>query len=146
MGDREFGVEFGYVVKQTQQAYRARMDGALTEFDLSTPQYVVLAALDQLGGASNAELARACFVTPQSMHAIVAALERRDLIGRPSAAKSGRALPATLTGDGHALLEHAAEVVQRLDRAGIDGIDNNHLSTALEVLQRVTHNLRSAEN
>lgn len=145
MADRPFGVEFGYVVKQTQQAYRARMDGALSGFALSAPQYVVLAALDQLGGASNAELARACFVTPQSMHAIVAVLERRDLISRPATANTGRALQATLTDDGRALLDRAAEVVERVDRVGVDGIDEAHLSTALEVLQRVTDNLRAAQ-
>ncbi|MGH3850895.1 MAG: MarR family winged helix-turn-helix transcriptional regulator, partial [Pseudonocardiaceae bacterium] len=104
---RHFGDEFGYVVKQAQQAYRAQMDRTLARFALSTPQYVALAALDQLDGACNAELARACFVTPQSMHEIVAALERRDLISRPRAPETGRALPATLTDEGRTILAKA---------------------------------------
>lgn len=136
------GTEFGYAVKQAQQAYRDRMDRSLAPFDLSTPQYVAMAALSHLDGATNASLARACFVTPQTMHGIIVGLEQRELISRPTKAKSGRALVAQLTADGSALLRETDEIVFRLDRTAIAGIEAIELSAALEVLQRVTDNLR----
>lgn len=142
----QFGTEFGYAVKQAQQAYRDRMDDALTPFQLSTPQYVALAALDQLGGASNAELARACFVTPQTMHGIIAGLERRELIQRPPTAETGRALVARLTEEGLALLADAAVVVLRLDQAALARVGATELSAAIEVLHRVTDNLGHGRN
>lgn len=142
MNLNQFGTEFGYAVKRTQQAYRDRMDDSLAVFDLSTPQYVALAALDHLGGASNAELARACFVTPQAMHAIIAGLQRRELIQRPTTAESGRALVAQLTDDGRARFSEAAQVVLRLDKEAVGGIGAAQLSSAVDVLRRVGGNLR----
>lgn len=138
-----FGSEFGYAVKRAQQAYRDRMDESLARFGLSTPQYVALNALDQLDGASNASLARACFVTPQTMHGILTGLERRLLIQRPTIADTGRALIAHLTDAGRELFVEAVDIVHDLDNAAVTDIGADQLSAALAALTQVTHNLRA---
>jgi len=73
---------FGYVLKRTQLALRGAMDGALATLDLTTPQYAALSELAKEQGLSNAELARRCFVTPQTMHRILGGLERDALVIR----------------------------------------------------------------
>ena len=57
----------GYVLKIAQHALRLMMDKQLESVGLTTPQYNVLAAVQSEPGISNATLARAAFVTAQSM-------------------------------------------------------------------------------
>src|SRR3984957_5225726 len=80
----------GFALKQAQQALRIRLDSELREIGLTTPQYAVLAFLDVEPGASNAALARRAFVTPQTMQAIVVALERGGFIARTPHSEHGR--------------------------------------------------------
>ncbi|MCP2163668.1 DNA-binding transcriptional regulator, MarR family [Goodfellowiella coeruleoviolacea] len=105
----------GFALKRLQQALRARMDGALAEFGLTSPQYAVLALLAENPGISNAELARRSFVTPPTMIRIIAALAEAGLIVREDRSPASRARPVELTPEGRARLTEAAEHVQRLE-------------------------------
>jgi DNA-binding MarR family transcriptional regulator len=80
----------GFALKQAQQALRTRLDSGLREIGLTTPQYAVLAFLEVEAGASNAALARRAFVTPQTMQAILVALERSGFIARTPHPEHGR--------------------------------------------------------
>ena len=73
---------FGYILKRTQLALRGAMDDALVTVNLTTPQYAALSELSEEQGLSNAELARRCFVTPQTMHQILRGLERTSSFTR----------------------------------------------------------------
>jgi DNA-binding MarR family transcriptional regulator len=90
----------GYRLKRAQHALRAEMDRTLQPYGLTTPQYVVLAALESYPGMSNAQLARRSFVTPQTMVRIVAGLTKRGLVARKAYPTHGRVLPADLTAQG----------------------------------------------
>ena len=92
----------GYQLKRAQQALRAAMDEALRPQGLTTPQYAVLTALEAEAGLSGAELARRCFVTPQTMNEIVAGLEARGWVTRRRHAEHGRVLQTFLTDQGAA--------------------------------------------
>lgn len=56
------------------------MDEALRSLGLTAPQYAVLSAVELEAGISNARLARAAFVTPQTVQGILANLERQGLL------------------------------------------------------------------
>ena len=71
---------FGYIFKRTQLALRGAMDDALVTVNLTTPQYAALSEPSKEQGLSNAELARRCFVTPQTMHQILGGLERTSSV------------------------------------------------------------------
>jgi DNA-binding MarR family transcriptional regulator len=101
----------GFALKQAQQALRTRLDSGLREIGLTTAQYAVLAFLEVEAGASNAELARRAFVTPQTMQAILVALERADFITRTPHPEHGRVQTTELTAKGRGTLEVASEVV-----------------------------------
>jgi DNA-binding MarR family transcriptional regulator len=60
-------------------------------------EYSALAALRMRSGLSNAQLARRCLITPQSMSEVVAALERKDLIRRWNDPDHARILRAEMT-------------------------------------------------
>ena len=55
------------------------MDEVLRTFDLTTPQYAVLAQLELKPGASNVTLSRSAFITAQTMHGIVSNLEKQGI-------------------------------------------------------------------
>ena len=101
----------GFALKQAQQALRTRLDSELREIGLTTPQYAVLAFLEVEAGASNAALARRAFVTPQTMQAILVALERADFIGRTPHPEHGRVQTTELTQKGRGALEAASGIV-----------------------------------
>jgi DNA-binding MarR family transcriptional regulator len=101
----------GFALKQAQQALRTRLDSELREIGLTTPQYAVLAFLEVEAGASNAALARRAFVTPQTMQAILVALERAGLIARTPHPEHGRVQMTGLTARGRGALAAASGIV-----------------------------------
>src|ERR1700722_13105883 len=72
----------GYNLKITQHRLRQRLDAELARLGITAPQNAVLLAVAGSPRISNAELARAAFVTPQTMQAILVNLERGGLIVR----------------------------------------------------------------
>jgi hypothetical protein len=81
----------GYALERAQHALRVSTDEALRPLALTTPQYSVLCAVEAEPGLSNARLARAAFVTAQTMQAILANLERDGLLVRCPDPAHGRA-------------------------------------------------------
>ncbi|EME58702.1 MarR family winged helix-turn-helix transcriptional regulator [Amycolatopsis decaplanina] len=105
----------GYMLKRAATALRTAMDTALRPLDLTVPQYSCLEVLSQRPGLSNAELARAVFVTRQSMNLVLRGLQDRGLVTRPTTAPQGRALPSTLTPAGRERLRAASGIVRTVE-------------------------------
>ncbi len=106
----------GYVLKQATAALRAAMDAALRPLRLTVPQYACLELLEQKPGLSNAELARAGFVTRQSMNLVLRGLQDRGLLARADVADRGRARPTDLTPAGRQQLHSASVAVRAIER------------------------------
>ena len=79
---------------------RAALDESLREIELTWPQYAALDALSREPGMTNAELARRCSVTPQTMHAIVLGLESAGMVVRQPHLDQGRRLQLYLSNAG----------------------------------------------
>ena len=134
----------GYKLKQTQHALRLQMDEALKTFDLTTPQYSVLAQLELRPGISNATLARSSFITAQTMHGIIANLEKRNLIKRESDPLHGRILRAELTKQGSKIVKHAHEIIQKIESRMTVTISENNKALLDKLLQECFNNLNRA--
>jgi len=87
----------------------------LGPLDLTLPEFVCLRILSMYPGMSSAELSRHTNVTPQAMNTVLRGLEEIGAVERPTSVSSGRALPATLTGHGRALLKRAEAAVRVAD-------------------------------
>lgn len=98
---------FGGALKLAQHALRTRLDEALRPIGLTTPQCAVLSALERQPGLSNAALARAAFVTPQTMQSILANMERNGLLTREPDPDHGRILRSFITARGRKALMQA---------------------------------------
>ncbi len=124
----------GYAIKLAQHGLRLRMDEALRPLGLTTPQYGVLCALEAEPGMSNARLARALFVTAQTMHGTLSNLERAGLVERNPDPDHGRAQPGLLTGTGKHTLATAHRTIRDVEERMMDGIgavDAKRLTAAL---------------
>jgi DNA-binding MarR family transcriptional regulator len=108
--------QIGYTLKHAQSLLHLRMEEALRPLHLTVSQYSCLHHLRREPGISAAALARATFVTRQSMNAMLQQLIDRDLVARPSRAESGRALPTMLTTAGADALDTAQSLVDRVEQ------------------------------
>jgi len=108
--------QIGYLLKQAQSLLHVRMEEALKPLHLTVSQYSCLHHLRREPGISAAALARATFVTRQSMNAMLQQLIDRDLVARPARPESGRALPTLLTTAGAAALDSAQQLVDDVER------------------------------
>ena len=107
----------GYVLKQTAHALGRRMEVATGAAGLSLPQFAALATLAERQGLSNADLARAAFVTAQSMQGVLAGLEAAGLVERRADPDHGRRRPAAITAAGRARLAQAEIRVAAVEAA-----------------------------
>lgn len=83
---------------------------------MTTPQYATLSALQEDRAAlSGAELARRCFVTPQTMNAIVQNLETSGFVTRSESPLHGRIMNVTLTPQGKTVVSRCHRVVLRIE-------------------------------
>ena len=126
----------GYTIKRTQQALRGVMDKALSEIELTTPQYAALSEVSKDQGLSNADLARRCFVTPQTMHQILGGLETRKLLNRSPHPEHGRIQQIQLTKQGEKALTEAYERVREIEREMTAGLSKSAIDKANELLEQ----------
>lgn len=131
----------GYELKKAQHALRLRMDAALKEVGVTTPQYAALSVLVEEPGLSNAQLARRSFVTPQTMNQILARLEALGLIQRRAHPEHGRVLQAYLTQEGERLREECQRRVAAVEERMVSGLSTIERRRLLEALRGCTEAL-----
>lgn len=135
----------GYVIKRVQQELRSRMDEKLEAVGVTTPQYAALSILEEDQGLSNAELARRCFLTPQTMHKIVAGLEAKGLIERKSDPSHGRKINTLLTSEGKKALKKAHEIVIEIEGEMTSDLTQEEIKQTRKNLAKCIELLEAAE-
>ncbi|RDG39973.1 MarR family transcriptional regulator [Streptomyces corynorhini] len=117
------------------------MDKALREQGLTVPQYACLEVLAARPGMSNADLARATFVTRQSMNVVMRGLQDAGLIDRPGTVDVGRARPTTLTPEGRRRLQGAQESVYAIEARMVRAVPERRLAALLADFDRIAEAL-----
>lgn len=125
----------GYHLKRLQQALRVAMDAALRELDLTSAQYGALAALEDMPGISSAALARACFVTAQTMNELVQGLIASGLVTRQAHPEHGRIVQLSLTIEGSLRLAQAHQVIEMIEKRMLLGLDSKQQRQFVQWLQ-----------
>ncbi|WOF45001.1 MarR family transcriptional regulator [Sphingopyxis indica] len=105
----------GYILKQAQHGLRTRMDQNLRALGLSTAQYALLVALQDAKVASGADLARRCFVTPQTVTGLISGLVQAGFVVRSASSSHGRIIEARLTPTGRDILRRANRIVYAIE-------------------------------
>jgi DNA-binding MarR family transcriptional regulator len=126
----------GYHLKHMHQAYCASVDATLRELGLTTAQYAALGVLETAPGISNAALARACFVTPQTMNEIVQSLQAGGLVQRTAHPIHGRILQLDLTPLGQTHLGQAHQLIETVEERMVAGLGQEEQQQFVRWLQR----------
>jgi DNA-binding MarR family transcriptional regulator len=130
-----------YLLKSVQDALRAELDEALAPLMLTPPQMAVLSALSSRPQLSNAELARAVFVKPQSMVPVLQSLESRGWIVRRAAAR-GRTMPAELTPEGRDRLKAGRAATNKVEARMLGRLSSKDRLRLRELLESCLESLR----
>tara|TARA_A100000171_G_C2131711_1_gene147202 strand:- start:762 stop:1220 length:459 start_codon:yes stop_codon:yes gene_type:complete len=136
----------GYGLKQTQHVLRIHMDDALRPLSLTTPQYAVLSQLEMKPGISNADLARASFITPQTMHGIVSNLEKNSLVKRKQDSQHGRILCTELTKQGIKAVKLAHKLIREVENNMTRTLSEEHTMLLEKLLLECIDNLNATKN
>ena len=104
-----------YALARLERALRKELDERLRAHGLTVPQFTALAILSARGELSNAQLARRCYVTPQSMSEVILALERDGLITRSPDSANRRVLRTALTTRGRETLGACEALVTQVE-------------------------------
>lgn len=133
-----------YLLHQTGQAMRAKLERALRGHQMTGIKYTVLAVIGENGNISSAELSRRFYVTPQTMHKIVEELLLRGLVMRREDANTRRILRLALTLRGRKVLEDCERIADEIERQALADFSDSKLSELRALLQSLRSNLFQA--
>lgn len=126
----------GYNLKITQHRLRQRLDTELAQFGITAPQNAVLLGVAGNPRISNAELARAAFVTPQTMQAILVNLERAGLILRSPHPEHGRVIMTELTAAGLKAVADGSKAADSVERQMLSSLSLEEARQLCDLLKR----------
>lgn len=126
----------GYNLKITQHRLRQRLDAELGRVGITAPQNAVLLAVSGNPRISNAELARAAFVTPQTMQAILVNLQRAGLIARNPHPEHGRVIMTELTAAGQQAMLDGAKAADAVERQMLARLTSDEAQLLCDLLKR----------
>ena len=132
----------GLLVKHVQQALRTEVERALAGSGLTLPQAAVLSALRFQPGQSNAELARAGFMRPQSMAEVVEGMAAAGLVARTPHPAGGRALQVELTTAGVRTVRVVDAAMGGVEARLLADLSPAEQETLRDLLQRCLASLR----
>jgi DNA-binding MarR family transcriptional regulator len=129
------------MMKRIMIHFRSQMDEKLRPQGVTTAQLHVLKVIRDEDGASGAELARACYVTPQSAQALLKNLEDGGWITRTKDQVNDRILIARLTPSGGELLDSAERLARVIEKKLWDGVPDGAVQALNKTLIQCLENL-----
>ena len=135
--------DIGWLMPRITQALRLSTETELKPLHITKAQYVVLSTVEQMPGASNAALARACYATPQTMIEIIQSLQTAGYITRRADPKHGRIIQTILTSSGRVKLAAARKVAEKMDDQMLAGVTTEERQKLASLLQRCKDNLEA---
>ncbi|WP_394821778.1 MarR family winged helix-turn-helix transcriptional regulator [Pendulispora albinea] len=134
-----------YRIKRLQTAIRVSAESALEDVGISPPQYSTMLALSANPGASNATLARICFVTPQTMNELIRGLENAKLVERVEAEDGRREIALQLTSEGKKRVAAGHKQMFDVETAALEAMSEGQRRTFLKHLDAVAVTLEAGQ-
>jgi DNA-binding MarR family transcriptional regulator len=126
-----------YLLKRAELAVRGCVEVALTQFDLTPAQFLMLFRLRDHSELSGAALARDIGVRPQSIIGLIRPLERKGFIEREPSPAHRRILDMRLTPSGKKLLAEALRVAARVEGELLKDLDDKQLNALQDGLTKL---------
>ena len=122
------------------QTYRALQNAFSRQVGHALPRWRILFALYEHGETSQKELAERCRLDPASLTRLLQAMQKQGWVIRAMDAQDNRLTLATLTADGHAVIEAALPQRAAFFRALLDGFSDAQVQVLNEALNRLEQN------
>jgi DNA-binding MarR family transcriptional regulator len=121
--------------------FRGQMDEQLRPQGVTASQLHLLKTIRESPGASGAQLARSCYVTPQSAQTLLKGLESGGWITRKKDRENDRILIVALTPSGEELLATADKLARAMEKKVWQGISMEEVETLNAILTRCMGNM-----
>ena len=145
MPDNQFkrGELYSFITGKASTAVARRLQRNFKEsgIDITIEQWSVLYHLWKEDGQSQQQLCDATFRDKPSITRLVDNLEKSKLVKRVASESDRRSNLIFLTKDAKSLEQKTMEVANRTLNEALEGVDNNQIEIAKEVLQMVYDNL-----
>jgi DNA-binding MarR family transcriptional regulator len=143
-GQQSLEPRISYVIARLERAVRGGINERVRPYGLTTLQYTTLGLLGARGQPlSNAQLARRAYMTPQSMLAVIDALEKQGLIRRAPHPNHRRVYPATLTAKGRRVRAACDAAVTQMEEEMLADLGAKERATLLASLKACVRSLRA---
>jgi DNA-binding MarR family transcriptional regulator len=129
------------LMKRLLLGFKRMLDDELRPREVTSAQLRFLHELKERPGASGAQMARACYMTPQSAQALMAKAVAHGWVVRGKSAENDRLVTARLTPEGECLLEYADAVLARLEAEVWSGVKVAELRGMNDLMERALANL-----
>ena len=117
-----------YLIKRIETEVTAKMNKALTEYDITLSQFILLNFVnDHTDDLSSAQLSRRFNMTPQSMNEAVTTLQRKEFIEKKIDSENKRVLRISLTEKGKEKLILCNETIDSLEKELFGILSNDDL-------------------
>ena len=133
-------------MKRIMLGFRARMDVQLRPKGVTMAQLQLLFAVRNRPGSSGAQLARTCFITPQTTQALLKHLEESGLIVRGKDPVNDRIVTASLTAAGERLAQAVEKESVPIQRDLWKGFTASELDGLNDLLARCLANLGESDD
>jgi DNA-binding MarR family transcriptional regulator len=129
------------LMRRVLLGFKGSLDDELRSHNVTTAQLRLLTEVKERPGSSGAQMARACYVTPQSAQAMLARAVENGWVVRGKNAENDRIITVRLTPAGERLLAYADGVMARLEVEVWKGVVLTDFRAMNEVLERGLANL-----
>jgi DNA-binding MarR family transcriptional regulator len=119
-----------------ERRLRAR-DQKCAKGDLTQGQIRALFTIDKSGEATAGDLAKAAELSPASVSTMLDTLECEGIVERRRSESDRRVVVVTLTESGRALLEAKRDAWRARGRQALEGVSDEHLVAAADVMHRM---------
>ena len=134
------------VLSMAKHEMRQQMDEVLKPLGLSAAQYGALSTLEENERLTNAQLARECYVTPQTMFRIMQGMKERGFVATEDHAEHGLKIDFKLTKKALDTLCDAHEIVHDLEKRMTKGMSKAEIKALMETLEQSFKNLREGRD
>jgi len=129
------------LMRRVLLGFKARLDDELRDRHVTSAQLRFLHEVQQRPGGSNAQIARACYMTPQSAQAMLVRAVEQGWVVRGKSAENGKLVTVRLTSAGERLLAYADVVLAELEAEVWQGVSLTELRGMNATLERGLRNL-----
>ena len=138
--------QFMHAFLHVNRLHRTMVEAEISKLGIHCSQHSMLLLIAESKNICQKEIAQKLEISSAAVAVTLNKLELSGLVERTQSFDDARMNHITITEKGAELLKSTKTVIDELDKRFFEGIDDEKIDTALEVLNSMTENIKSASN